>query len=54
METANPAESSAGEVILEPEESSAKDLESNWDDRSNCVAAICADRFVLITMRFDP
>jgi hypothetical protein len=50
METASPAASSAGEVILEPDESRARDCERRCEDCSNCVAADCAVVFVLMTI----
>ena len=50
METASPAESSAGEVIFEPDESRARDCESFCEDFHNCVAADCAVMFVFMTI----
>ena len=50
MDTAKPALSSAGEVILEPEDRRASDLLNKLLDWLNKVAVVCADMFVLITI----
>jgi hypothetical protein len=50
METASPAESSAGEVILEPDESRARDLLNALLDWPSNNAEFDAETFVLMTI----
>jgi hypothetical protein len=50
IETANPALSSAGEVIFEPEDKRARDLLNMALDCPSNVALDCADVFVFMTI----
>jgi hypothetical protein len=50
MDTARPALSSAGEVILEPEDKRERDLLNSELDWLNSCALVCADMFVFITI----
>ena len=50
MDTARPAASSSGEVIFEPEDKRASDLDNIEDDSSSKRALLEADTFVLITI----
>lgn len=52
MDTANPAASSSGETIFDPEESRAKDLASNAEDSERSRAPLFADVLVLMTINF--
>jgi hypothetical protein len=50
MDTANPALSSEGEVIFDPDERRWSDCASMFDECIKSVEVLCAWRFVLITI----
>jgi hypothetical protein len=53
METANPAESSEGEITFEPEDKRASDLLRFELDVPSKLAVCCADVLVLMTITAD-
>src|SRR5215472_17025407 len=54
VETANPAASSSGETIFDPEDKRASDMDSMADEFESMRALVSAAMFVLITIRLLP